>query len=244
MAETTTEKQKRKKLFVVGAVFVGVFCYLICLRNGAMIFHSNDDASIQDTLSGRYTGSPYPIHQYISVFLSYPIYWLYSLIPTIEWWYIISQFVMLASMSIINCAICLQAERSKYPLSLSLVLVAILDFTYFSYPISNTAYTIVSSFAGASAVVLLFRGYLKQWKYVLSGIFFLLSVFFRYATGIVSLCFVSLGIIAIALDKTPKLTFKAILVVVCVLAAVSCSVVVINKVNNIIQDKKNGPSSE
>lgn len=171
-------------------------CYLCSLCFGGMLFHSNDDASIQDTLSGRYTGSPFPIHQYISVFLSYPVYWLYRLFPGVEWWYFICQAMMLLSMLLINVVIGLEAEKNRFPLILTWFFVGIIDFTYLSYPISNTAYTIVAAFAGTASMLLLMsneKG--RPICFIISCVLFFISLFLRYQSEIVLLCFLILGLL-------------------------------------------------
>lgn len=193
--------EKRKRMITIGSVLlIGIICYLVALCCGAMVFLTNDDTSIQDTLSGRYTGSPFPVHQFISIFLSYPVYWLYRYIPGPEWWLLISQAMMLINMLLINSAVGILADKNNCPLYLPCVLVFLIDFACFCYPISNTAYTIVASFFGSASMLLLMTQPKRKSVYVLSALLFLVSVFYRYSAGIVMLCFVLLAWLLVFLE--------------------------------------------
>lgn len=236
-------EEKRNMRYIAGAVFISLCCYIICFRFGAMIFHSNDDASIQDTLSGRYTGTPFPVHQYISVFLSYPIYWLYKLWPNIEWWYILSQSIMLISLLLINYSIGREAEKKHYPFFLFLVLVLIVDFTYFAYVISNTAYTIVSAFAGTASITLLITNNRRRDKIIVCVFLFLISLFYRYHSGLVMLCFLLLCVIYVFFDKH-KVDGRRIFACVGLVLFVSGFTVLMNKTDSVIQGYINGQDYE
>ena len=60
-----------------------------------MLYMTNDDTGIQNYLNGFTSGINDPNHQFISIFLGYPLSILYRLFPTIQWWFAYSQGLML-----------------------------------------------------------------------------------------------------------------------------------------------------
>ncbi len=233
--------EKRKRIISISAVlFIGIICYLIALRFGAMVFLTNDDTSIQDTLSGRYTGSPFPVHQFISIFLSYPVYWLYQYIPGPEWWLLLSQAMMVINLLLINSVIGILADKNNYPLCLTCLLVFLIDFAYFLYPISNTAYTIVSSFFGTASMLLVMAQPKRKWIYVVSALFFLISLFYRYSSGIVMLCYVLMAFLFVFLESREGFSIRNILLF-CFTALLFFGLTAgLNKISSSTLDQVNG----
>ena len=228
-------------MMTIGSVLlIGIICYLIALCCGAMIFLTNDDTSIQDTLSGRYTGSPFPVHQFISVFLSYPVYWLYRFIPGPEWWLLISQAVMLINLLLINCVIGNMADKNSYPLYLTCLLVFLIDFTYFCYPISNTAYTVVSSFFGTASMLLLMMRPKRKSIYVLSAVLFLISLFYRHSAGLVMLCYVLMAWLFVFLEKQEGFSIRKTLPFLLVALLSVVLTFGLNKISASVLDQVNG----
>ncbi len=85
-----------KKFNLIGvACLITATDFLICYRHSYMLYMTNDDASIQNLLNGFTTGVKDPAHQFISIFLGYPLTCLYKLIPAVQWWFVYSQLMML-----------------------------------------------------------------------------------------------------------------------------------------------------
>ena len=77
----------RKRMAYLGPLLLAIVCYAVCIRFGGMKYHTNDDTAIQSTLAGLGMGTPYPVHQFINILISYPLSWLYRIIPRINWWF-------------------------------------------------------------------------------------------------------------------------------------------------------------
>ncbi len=92
------------RISVVLSLVITASVFLICYRHSYMLYMTNDDAGIQNLLNGFTTGINDPAHQFINIILGYPLTLLYKVIPTIQWWYIYSQFLMLIGTFLVNYA--------------------------------------------------------------------------------------------------------------------------------------------
>ena len=193
--------QKRNKKVIYKAIFsvcVVTICYAICIKYSGMLYHTNDDAGIQNSLSGFTTGNNDPYHQFISIFLGYPLATLYKRFPRIQWWFVYSQFLMIAgTVAIIFSLLCLNdGSREKKIVSISGIAAFIL--LYFIPNVSSTSFTIVPAFIGVGIVSLLFSGiHIHKRKaaiVIVCSLLYFLSYFHRKQSGMVVLVFFLLSL--------------------------------------------------
>ena len=174
-----------------------MLCYAVCIRFGYMQYLSNDDSSIQNLLSGCTTGTPFWAHPFVNVLISYPLSRLYSLLPSVQWWYIYSQTLIILGMLFTNYSIAALAKRCAFPQVLAFFTVAALTFSFFLYPVSNVAFTIVPAILGSGIMARLFllEGEKSSRKLFFLYLFlYVLALCHRAASGKVILCYLLLSL--------------------------------------------------
>ena len=161
------------RISVVLSLVITASVFLICYRHSYMLYMTNDDAGIQNLLNGFTTGINDPAHQFINIILGYPLTLLYKVIPTIQWWYIYSQFLMLIGTFLVNYAMIrvggsnlfsMHRNTHKILIAFKGILLSgtVLLFNIsFSVPaISSTSFTVVPALYGGGIAALLFlQGY-------------------------------------------------------------------------------------
>ena len=195
---------------VFGLVLITGFIFGMCFRFGSMMYLTNDDTSIQNYLSGRVTGSPYPMHQFISIFISYPIAWLYKIIPTVQWWFFYSQFLMLCGILLVNGGLWFVCRKNNIPSFCAVAAILWINLLLFLYPISNTSFTIVPAIIGTGALSLLFLSEQASNKKrlaaaIIVSLLFLISFCHRSDSGKVVLCYLILGLLYYGIKKQRKI---------------------------------------
>lgn len=192
-----TEGKRKGRILCLVPAAMALVCYGLCVCFGGMMYQTNDDTSIQNTLSGMITGSPFPVHQFIHILISYPLSRLYKYIPSVQWWFVYSHFLMLTGLTVINCSLWRYAEDNRYPRVLAVLFTAILDAVFFIYPISYIGYTTVAGVtgAGAAALLTLKRGRHQPVRIAAAVILYVLAFCHRSNSGEVAGCFILLAIL-------------------------------------------------
>ena len=187
----------RKRMVFWGPLLLAIMCYVTCFAFGGMKYHTNDDTAIQNTLAGIGLGTPYPVHQFINVLISYPLSWLYRLFPGINWWFFYSHMLMFAGLLAVNLCIWFLAERNQYPLVPAVCLMLLTDIIYFIFPISYIAFTVVAGTIGTGAVALVMTPWGKHRKtqVILVIVLYILAVCHRSDSGKVIACYLVLAIL-------------------------------------------------
>ena len=194
------------------ALLIAALCYVICKTFGIMSYHTNDDTSIQDFLSGQYTGTPLASHSYIHIFLSWFVSRLYVLVPGVEWWYLGSQVLMVGGMVLINYALLSPAGENKYNFGLSAVLAGLTDACLLCWPLSRSSYTMVSGIVGTAGICLLLsftEGKKGIAARAVSYGLFVLAFCIRSSVGYVAACFYMLAVFILCIRSPGKWLRKA-----------------------------------
>ena len=178
-------------------------CFLMCFLYGSMQYQTNDDYSIQVTLAGNTAGSPYPVHQFISVFISYPISWLYSVIGTVQWWYVYSQCLIFVSLVIVNCSLDRTVRHRGLPVVIGVLFAVITDAVFFLYSIANVTFTVVGGITGTAAVMLILISGDSPRKlryYIPAAVLFVLTVCHRQSSGMLVYCYILAALFCVFID--------------------------------------------
>ncbi|MBQ7183388.1 MAG: hypothetical protein IJR97_05315 [Clostridia bacterium] len=178
-------------------------CLLMCLLFGGMQYMTNDDYSIQNTLSGNLTGAPFPVHQFTSVFITYPIAWLYGILPSVQWWHVYSLCLVFAGLLAVHYALRHILRRAGLHCLLGPVFAVILDAAFFLYSFSNVTFTVVGGIAGLAAVMLVIAGRdadRKPGYLIAAAVLFALSVCQRRDSGIVAYCYMLVALFYAHID--------------------------------------------
>ena len=181
-------KMKRIASFFVSLLLV-CLSYYICCKFSMMVYHTNDDLAIQNCLSGFKSGENDPVHQFISVFIGYPLACLYNALPNIQWWFVYSQILMFTGTVMVIFSFLQQGEvRNGYAVVFAF-LVSVVFLLLFSMPaFASTAFTIVPAIFGSGIIATVYQlGIRKERKTEICQIILLflslLCVFHRKQSG-------------------------------------------------------------
>ena len=227
------------KGMVILSIVTTVICFTIALTSSKLGYHTNDDASIANMLSGNITGTPYITHQFINIILGAFISSLYKLFPVVQWWVLYSFFIIALGLLITHFCIYKLCSKAKISLKAAVSLSMVLNVSLLTLPISNISFTIVPGVLGAALSLLLFTSSkVKNRKAeiltsiaVTSG--YILVLIHRTQTAYVMLCYILLGILYKLTDRS-KITKKLVLKygIICIsFILVTFSLITINKIS-------------
>lgn len=188
-----------------------VLCLLITAGTSLMGYLSNDDGGIQNLLSGNMTGAPYITHQFINILLGAVISFLYTILPSIQWWYWYSLAILLVGMFLIHLCFFRSSRRGNLSPGIPLATVGLLDLVFMVYAIANIAFTIVPAILGSGmiAVCMIAQPMQSRKKQaaaaVLVSFVFLLILIHRQDTGFALLCYLLLAILYYMTRKPQKM---------------------------------------
>ncbi len=217
--------------------------YAACMMFGFMRYHTNDDAGIQDYLSGQYTGTPFPGHQFIHIFLGRFISGLYILVPGVEWWFTGCQIIMVCGMLLINCFLLSWTKQNHYPFVPAVLLMILADCSLLCFPVCRTSFTMVAGVIGTGGICLLLapcRGRKRIVACAGSLVLFAAAFCLRSSVGEALACYYLLAVLILCLkDRGGSLqkagAFAAAAVVLAGMVAG------LSAVNRSYQDRMNGP---
>ena len=196
MAVSVKEKARNRIQWFL-PFLIAMICVILCKCLGVGNYLTNDDTSIQDFLSGQYTGSPFPNHPFIHIFLSWFISNLYMLFQGIEWWYLYSQGLMIFGMLLINYSISYAVCKKKNSvLQISLVTI-IIDFCLLCDPLCRTSFTMVPAILGTGAIAFFLAFYdtgRRATVCIISYFLFVLAFCHRSAAGLALICYFLLAV--------------------------------------------------
>lgn len=188
-------------------LLTAMLCVVLCRCLGVGNYMTNDDTSIQDFLSGQYTGSPFFSHPFIHIFLSRFISGLYTLFQGIEWWYLYSQGLMVLGMMLINFAIAYTANKKSLSVLLAAPVMLLIDFCLISYPLCRTSFTVVPAVLGTGAIALFLAFYDTKGRIpVCAGcyILFIMAFCHRGAAGEALICYCLVAVLGHCMNQSGK----------------------------------------
>lgn len=174
--------------------FFAILWLLLAVKTLPMVFMTNDDASIQATLSGIQIGNSYPYHQFINSILGFFISVLYYIIPSIPWWYAWSIYCVLIGIICIQWTVFKTASHKIE----AILFVAIFGLSFWIYVLGNIAFTVVPCIVVLGVVFLLFSKDYTNWNYLLviiASIVILISSWHRQSTGMVMFCYFAMALL-------------------------------------------------
>lgn len=146
-------KSKKGMIFLAG--FTAVIPLILAFTFLSMGYLSNDDAGIQNLLSGNITGTPYVTHQFINVILGFFISSLYKIFPGIQWWYLYSMLLLLFGTFFFHLSV-IKISRDKHrKFVIAILITGIVDIGFLIYVFANVAFTMVPAVLGAGLVAIL-----------------------------------------------------------------------------------------
>lgn len=196
--------------FALGFAFIiTASVWLICYRHSYMIYMSNDDAGIQNMLNGFTAGINNPAHQFISVFLGYPLAWLYKFFPRIQWWFVYSQMLMLLGIFLVNYSfislaindMCneerIRNNRNKKDICIIAVILIIYNISFSIPALSSTSFTVVPAVYGGGVIaILLIKGlnhHVENRFLIIILVLFLPVLLHRKTAGYAVFCYLMLA---------------------------------------------------
>lgn len=193
------------------SLLIAALWYVLCKKFAIMYYHTNDDASIQDFLSGQFTGTPQTSHPYIHIFLSWCISRLYVLIPGVEWWYLGCKVLMVGGMVLINFSLLSLAQKNRYSFGLSVVLLMVTDGCLLCYPLCRSCFTMVSGIVGTAGLCLLLSsaGKRSMAAGAVSYMLFVLAFCIRISVGYALTCFYLLVVLVLCMKSRRNRVWKA-----------------------------------
>ncbi|MDO4797839.1 MAG: hypothetical protein Q4A01_07450 [Coriobacteriales bacterium] len=222
--------------------------YAVCVLKSGMTYLTNDDMSIQTTLSGVKSGEPYAFVPFVNVLVTAPLAALYAIAPSVQWWFAYSHALVVVGLVLMHGAL-LWAAHGRGRLAFVGMLLALLaaDAALVVYPITKMGFTLVPGFVGAglAAWIVCRRRAWSVPSTVLGLALYVLAVAHREESGIIVLCY-----LALALFSSRKLAQKRVamrealrgtVVPVCVLVGVALVLVLGNK---FVQRQVNGAEYE
>lgn len=224
-------------------LLIVIALYAVCAGFGFMRYHTNDDASIQDYLSGQYTGTPLSGHQFIHVFLSWFISRLYILFPGVEWWFTGSQIMMACGMLLINYTLLVWIKQNELSFGSGVFLMILADCCLLCFPLCRLSYTTVSGVVGTGGlcVLLIFCGKPKRVPAcAISYVMFVTAFCLRNSVGYILICFYLLGVLILCLKDRGSRLRKAGAFAAAVFVLVGTAMG-LNAVNSDYQNRVNGP---
>lgn len=237
-------KNKSKNLII--SLFVPVTTLIILLIFFKPYYMTNDDASIQDALCGSLTGTPYPYHQFINVFLGYFISFLFNFFPSVPWWFIIEIIFLLLGTFMFYYSLLSISYFQKKSIYLSLIFLFVFNFLYFSFNILSISFMVAPAIFASGTISLLFiphnKNEIKILKPLLVGFSILLVSFMRRETAYIMLCFYTLGLFYYffsGIKIINKHSLKKILLVFFYLFITTSFILFSNKVSKTIQNHHN-----
>lgn len=191
-----------------------LFNYFLCIFRGGLAYYTNDDGSIQDTLSGLLTGEPYPVHQFINVVLSYPLSLAYKLCGEIQWWYIYSHILIIIGMFLIHKVIIDMIYRKKNSeLIIAFFLLEVIDILFINDVIQKVSFTMVPVILGTGIIlnVLTSDAHFFSKKYLLILTIGLVICFIhREECGMVLFCYLLVAAIYMTQNELLRTRIKYI----------------------------------
>ncbi len=180
------------------AIVLLTVCYVVCFLNSGMLYLTNDDMSIQETLAGTRLGSPYPLVWFSNFIITTPISMLYGQFPGVQWWFIYSHLLMGTGLFLVNYGIARACSDSTVPIRIISAVVALaFDFAFLIYPMTKVAFTIVPGVLGAGVVcwIVSKRETLSGGQFAACLVLSMLALCHREESGLIVLCFVSLALL-------------------------------------------------
>ncbi len=248
MTAPTSPHRMQRWLPLMLALLCVAGIYVVCVLKSGMTYLTNDDMSIQTTLSGVKAGEPYAFVPFVNVLVTAPLALLYSLAPSVQWWFVYSHALVAVGLLLTHGTL-LWAAGQRGRLAFVGMLVALLatDAAFVVYPITKLGFTIVPGMVGAGlAAWAVCRRNAWSWPARALGIvLFVLAVAHREESGIIVLCYVALALLASRLlsDEGGTVTevVRGTLLPVGVLVAVALVLVMGNR---LVQRQVNGNDYE
>lgn len=230
---------KSKQIKNVGlSLIVTVILLLFAVKTLPMVFMTNDDASIQMTLAGMCTGTPYPYHQFINSLLGIIIAGLYHISSSIPWWYAWSILCVLIGIVCVQWTI---FENVSNKLE-AVLMIGIIGFAFWIYVLGNIAFTVVPCIFSLGVVFLLFSNDSPKWNYpfiFLCSIVVIISCWHRGSTGWVMFCYFAMALLYFV-SCCRNLDFKQkILRYVGTVGIVFIVIIVSSQLDSVIKEQRN-----
>ncbi|MDC7302054.1 hypothetical protein [Agathobacter ruminis] len=220
--------------------------YVICFLTSEPAFLTLDDQTIQSCLSGQSTGTIFPVQQYINMLISYPISFMYRLIPTIQWWYFYSLFLLFIGTWMIHFGLIHIGNRNRVPYGRIAIILALIDVVFLFYFVQNVAFTIVPVVVGAGLLFVLYFSAItvSHVKRIIGYLFFVIGSILlfchRQQSGICVFAYDMLLIVFLITQCGKAERLKKVIslgsVMICVL--ISCGVA--KELNRTVQEHING----
>lgn len=222
-----------------------LFNYFLCILRGGLAYYTNDDGSIQDTLSGLLTGEPYPIHQFINVVLSYPLSLAYKLCGEIQWWYVYSHILIIIGMFLIHKVIIDMIYRKRNSeLIIAFFLLEVIDILFINDVIQKVSFTMVPVILGMGIILCVLNYDIRLFtkKYLLMiSIGLIICFIHRQECGMVLFCYLLVAAINVTQKELLQTRIKHIMLVVFIPVVLCMGLSIIN---SNIQRNVNGVAFE
>lgn len=242
--ETKTRTINARKYNNIKYLIIFTIIELFVLRGFFDIhFLSNDDSGLQATLNGTYTGTLYPYHQFVNVFLGYFICFLYKIFPFVQWWFVWSISCIIFGIVLLHYTM-LRVSPNIFA-GFTIIFISVVLFEL--YALSHIAFTLVPVYFSLGPISLLYvygdKKYNWNWFLVLfvSSILLIASLH-RYLSALVMFCFYGSALLYYSINISGYVSVRKKIFRYILTAAVTLiTILAIHTLSQYIHDKVNGP---
>lgn len=232
-----------KTKLIISALIV-LCSYILVATFYPIQYYTHDETDIQYTLSGAFSGTPYPNHPYINILLGKPLSVLYSLIPAVQWWYVYGTVLLVIGTVLIYFSVLKVGENQGLSLPVEMATILGIDAVFVVPLIANYAYTLIGAVFGTGLLSGYFWiGKCKKNKkiiyYIFSVVGYFLIYIYRKETGAVMLCFLMLSLVITLVNKNGA-NKKTILILTLFCAIFGLITIGLTKIKKASDEKYNG----
>ena len=188
-------QNKELKWFLTSAIveLCSLYVSIILLR---AFYMTNDDRRMMYVLAGYWTGSPQTVYEFISVFLSPVINFMYKIMPGMAWYTYFQFFALFVGGVAVGRAIYKLCEGSHLHKILQIGMQFLFFFSVFAYSCNQLNFHVTASYWGVAGIATVLaidsskdsdRKILIQ--YIVSGALMILCLFQDRITALCCLCF-------------------------------------------------------
>lgn len=177
------------------ALALAMMILLAALVSGRVSYYDCDDLNIAWALAGYRSGTPSFSHPFINCIMAAIVSGLYTLVPTLPWWWIVQWVAVFLGMGAMFYACLSVGARRNVPFLVPLFVSGVMTAVFYAYLVVSVTFTLSSAIvgAGAAALVLADDGMnnSRQGKLcrILGFLLLVLSFLVRHSSGLAVACF-------------------------------------------------------
>lgn len=181
------DKKAINRIFspMILALLFAIACFVLIYIIYGVYYLTNDDTMMMKAFSGYNTGIPMPYDQYSSFTLGMMYKFLYTFIPTWNWYTYVSILVVVISNAVIIWSIYKQRDLPGNSFRyVDFLIIGILTVAISMYGIKSISWTVNTAFSAIAGVMLIMdmsvEKKVKYRQYICAVIFMAIALLIRY----------------------------------------------------------------